>query len=400
MSIKADFSEIDLCVKCGLCLPYCPTYTLSKNENKSPRGRLALIQAWSEGHLELSNTLSQHIDSCLTCRACENMCPAQVPYAHLINQFRAETAEITEQPLSTAEQFTVKLLTGQHSRGVNALLRFYQQSGLNELFGKYKENDYLPDTIINNQLNDHYPHKTAIKQGNVALFTGCVSKTVDAKTLIDAITVLQHCGFAVSLPKNQCCCGAIDKHAGQQQRADELALQNKQAFSTETFDAVITVASGCGSTLAEYSNALATNIIDINDFIAPFLSALSFKPLPASAWLHTPCTLKNVSYPHSSCSKGAQVPKALAAINGLKVYSFSENQLCCGAAGTYMLSQPETANTLLDQALAPLHQQPTDFLLTSNIGCAMHLRAGLKQAGLNTQVLHPISLLAQQLETP
>ncbi|MGB1427236.1 MAG: 4Fe-4S dicluster domain-containing protein, partial [Cycloclasticus sp.] len=77
MTVQTKFSDVDLCVKCGLCLPHCPTYTLSQNENESPRGRLALIQGWSEGQLELSDTLTQHIDNCLTCRACEKMCPAQ-----------------------------------------------------------------------------------------------------------------------------------------------------------------------------------------------------------------------------------------------------------------------------------------------------------------------------------
>ena len=97
-------------------------------------------------------------------------------------------------------------------------------------------------------------------------------------------------------------------------------------------------------------------------------------------------------------SKGTDISVALSAIGELDIKQFDDNQNCCGSAGSYMLTHKETADALLEKTLAPLKKQPTNYLLSSNIGCAMHLRAGLKQAGLNTEVLHPVSLLAQQLK--
>lgn len=392
MNTKAAFADTDLCVKCGLCLPHCPTYTLSKNESESPRGRLALIQGWSEGALSLSDTLTAHIDSCLTCRACESMCPAQVPYARLVNDFRAQAPASSDNKLSTMERIGINTLTGQYRQVLNKLLRVYKKLRLDKCTLFAGINHKLTDTIEKNNFQDSYPALTPTERGHVALFSGCASEVLDSKTLHDAIYVLQHCGFQVSVPKAQVCCGAIDLHAGQAKKAQQFAEQNQAAFAGQQFDAVITVASGCGSTLAEYPNDLANIIVDINEFIAPFIPTLTLQPLAASSWLHTPCTLKN------SLSKKPKVAATLAAIDGLEINTFDDKQHCCGAAGSYMLQYKETADALREKILQPLKQTPTDYLLTSNIGCALHLRAGIKQSGLNTEVLHPVSLLAQQLK--
>ncbi|WP_415008903.1 (Fe-S)-binding protein [Cycloclasticus pugetii] len=390
MTNQINYTDTDLCVKCGLCLPQCPTYNLTKNENESPRGRLALIQGWSEGHLELTNTLSEHIDNCLTCRACEQMCPAKVPYARLINDFRGDTNTTEHNKLSLLERSFISRLKGQYRKSLNFFLRFYQKVGLSKL--PLQLNTYLPAKISSNQFNETYPTLVAERRGHVALFTGCATEVLDSKTLEDTVFLLQHCGFDVSIPPNQHCCGAIDLHAGNHQQALKLAQNNQNTFDNTHYDAVITVASGCGSTLAEYDHALSKKVVDISDFIAPYLSTLSFKPLKASAWLHTPCTLKNA---HPSTT---DITELLANINELNIRSFKPNQMCCGAAGSYMLTHKETATTLRDQTIAPLKDHTIDYLLTSNVGCALHIRSGLKQAGLNTTTLHPVSLLAQQLK--
>ncbi|MEW5008540.1 MAG: (Fe-S)-binding protein, partial [Cycloclasticus sp.] len=220
----------------------------------------------------------------------------------------------------------------------------------------------------------------------------CASEVFDKKTLHDAIFILQHCGFELSIPSEQGCCGALDLHAGRKTTANELAEQNNAAFSVADYSAVITVASGCGASLVRYDSPLAEKIYDIHDFIAPYLAELSFNKLDSSAWLHSPCSLKN------TLSKGADIAALLSHIEGLNINKFDDSPSCCGAAGSYMLQQPTIANQLREQLIKPVKQQPTQYLLSSNIGCAMHIRAGLKQAGLNIEVLHPVSLLAQQLK--
>jgi len=349
------------------------------------------MQGWNEGQLELSATLNEHINNCLSCGACEAMCPAQVPYTRLLNDFRAETASSTDNnKLNSLETFTLNTLTGKHRKAMGKLVSLYQTTGLNKL--PIPSNNYLSDKTNQQRLHNSYPALGSIKRGQVALFTGCASEVFDKKTLHDAIFMLQHCGFDVSIPTKQGCCGAIDLHAGKKAKAAKLAQQNNTAFSSAAYTAIITVASGCGSRLAQYDSPLAKKTIDISDFIAPYLPELSFTELSSSTWLHTPCTLKN------SLSKGADISALLNHIDGFQINNFNNSQACCGAAGSYMLEHPETANLLREQLLKPVKQQVTQYLLSSNIGCAMHIRAGLKQDGLNIEVLHPVSLLAQQLK--
>jgi len=318
------------------------------------------------------------------------MCPAKVPYSRLINDFRAETHDANSSQGNSLEKKAVNTLIGEHRSTINKALRFVQKTGLTKL--PIRGTEYLPTHIASNNIRAENPSLAAKKRGRVALFTGCASETLDAKTLHDTIFLLQHCGFDVSIPQAQGCCGAIDLHAGNKEKHEQLAEKNTSAF--KDYDAIISVASGCGSTLTDYNNSLAQRVVDISDFLSEHLPTLSFNPLNASAWLHMPCTLKNTSYG----LKGASIAPLLSKISGLDIHTFDSKQHCCGAAGTYMLSHKETANTLRDQALDPIKKHQTNYLLTSNIGCAMHLRAGLKQAGIRTDVLHPVSLLAQQLK--
>ena len=349
------------------------------------------MQGWSEGKLELSEKLSEHMDNCLSCAACEAMCPAQVPYTQLVDDFRAATInDSSNKNISRLEALALKALTGPYRATMGHLVGAYQKVGLSKL--PIHGNDYLADKPRTQRLDIHYPSLSAATRGHVALFTGCASDVFDKKTLADAIFILQHCGFEVSIPSQQGCCGAIDLRAGKNTEAKALAQKNSTVFSNKNYSAVITVASGCGASLAQYDSPLAEKTIDIHDFIAPYVAELSFYGFDSSAWLHTPCSLKN------KLSKGADISAQLSHIKGLVINKINSPQGCCGAAGSYMLEHPETAAHLREQVLKPVKQQPSQYLLSNNIGCAMHIRAGLKQAGINIEVLHPVSLLAQQLK--
>lgn len=393
MTTKNELLTIaDSCVKCGICSPHCPTYTHTQNENESPRGRIALIQAWAGGHLPITENLLEHIDNCLLCRACEKACPAVVPYAKLIDDFRTQIHGEQSAPLSVK---LVKAVAENKSvqQVAKSALRFYQQKNLQKtarllhlpsLFGLGKLERLVPTLQESNTLQNYYSAKNEVK-GDVGLFVGCMGELFDFETVTAAIQVLTHIGFNVHLPENQTCCGALALHDGDAKTAQNLATQNQSAFADKNLQAIITIASGCGSTLKDY----AQNVMDISHFLAQF--ELNLKPLATTIRVHSPCTLKNVLKTDKS------VLKLLKQIPDTNISSLPETTQCCGAAGAYSLKHEKMAQTLLNELLETALEKPAEYLVSSNIGCGLHIAAGLKEREENLQVVHPIVLIAKQL---
>ena len=382
----------DSCVKCGICAPHCPTYTHTQNENESPRGRIALIQAWAGGNLNVTNNLLDHIDNCLLCRACEKACPAVVPYAKLIDDFRAEMHNEKAAPLSVKWLKTISE-NKRVQRWAKSGLKFYQKNNLQKtarflhlptLFGLGEIERLVPNYQESQPLQNYYPALNEVK-GDVGLFVGCMGELLDSETVNAAISVLTHIGFNVYLPETQTCCGALALHEGDASTARSLAKQNKTVFANENLQAIITIASGCGSTLKDY----APNVVDISHFISQF--EFNLKPLAANIRVHSPCTLKNVLKTDKS------VLKLLKQIPEANISSLPETQQCCGAAGSYSLRHDKMAQTLLNKLLETALEKPTDYLVSSNIGCALHIAAGLRERGKDLTIIHPIVLLAKQL---
>lgn len=391
--------EANQCVKCGLCLPYCPTYALTQNECESPRGRIALMDGLAKGQLPLTAKAQLYLDHCLTCRACEPVCPAQVQYGQLIDHGREMLVQLNEEQgrsvklpraIELAIQYPILL------RWLRPLLRFYQRTGLQFILRKLRVlkilklarvDALLPALAESVRWQTYYPAKTK-EQGRVALFTGCVSGFVDQPTLAAAIKVLTYCGYSVYVPREQRCCGAIHLHAGFADEAAKLAETNRAIFKQLDINTIITVASGCAAVLKEYP----LPIFDVSQFLDQITwpTQLQLKPLSQRVVVHTPCTLRNVL-------KQAEAPiKLLQKIPGLEL-KLLQNTHCCGAAGLYMLQHAAMSDQLLLSILSELTLHEADWLLTSNIGCHLHIAKAIHEKGYKTRVVHPVVLFAQQL---
>ncbi len=399
---------------CGLCLPHCPTYRKTGDENESPRGRIALMRALAQGDLPLDQRLENHIAQCTACGACERVCPSYVGYTELLYATRATIA--ARHPGSAvrtwARRVAVEVLSHDLGRRVlKLLLLAYRSSGLQGWLRKSqllthlrlaRWEGLLPPASSHHTLRAQAAHPTTPARGKVALFTGCVASVVDSDTLHASIRVLQRLGYEVVLPKNQVCCGALSLHAGDVDKAGELMRRNLLAFGDPAIQAIIGVASGCTALLTQYPQHLATEpgaaefsrrVIDINRFLveAPWPQDLHLKPLAKTIAVHEPCSLRHVlrgqDHPYTLLRR---IPQA-------QVVGLGENQFCCGGAGAYMLTQPAMANQLRDDKLAQLQLLAPDLLATSNVGCALHVGAGMRARGMQTEVVHPVTLIARQL---
>jgi glycolate oxidase iron-sulfur subunit len=409
-------AEADLCVKCGLCLPCCPTYALSRDEGESPRGRIALGQGLAAGELAVTVRLAEHLDSCLACRACEAACPAGVPYGRIVDGARALLAE--RRPPGRLRRW----LLGAAARGpvdrplwwrlATAALRGYARGRLRTPVERLLARvapplarlaRYVRPMPAPSAWRSYYP-PVGDPRGEVALFLGCVARDVDRATLEASIRVLTRLGLGVRVPEGQGCCGAIHLHAGDEAAAAALARRNLAAFSRTAGPLVVT-ASGCAATLAEYhrlpgieaeearaAGELARRVVDVSDFVAglEWPADVTLAPLRERVAVHEPCSLRNV------LRRGEAPYRLLARIPGLVTVPLPGNDRCCGSAGTYMVTRPAVADRLRDEKLTGLARAPAVLVATANVGCALHLAAGLAGPG-DIEVVHPVVILDRQL---
>lgn len=401
----------NLCVQCGLCLTHCPTYVKTRNEADSPRGRISLMQAFDLGQLEITSKLQAHLDGCLSCRACEYVCPANVPYGELIvsarnrmrgNHLNASTvtfkllgAFVRHRWIRTQAASLIKLYAFSGLQSLircSGLLRVLSISRMESLLGQ------VSGTSISHKDSVQHSKKTRI-----GLFTGCIAEVFDRDTLNASKKILELFGFDVCIPASQTCCGALHRHHGDLNTSDTVARQNIHAFSDENIKSVVSCATGCGSQLSEYGKFLNDSSSDIfihkHKDICAFLAetqwpkSLHIAALHKRVAIHVPCTQRHV------LRQADSTHAVLQKIPGIDLVELHTTTNCCGAAGSYMLTQPQMADELLLDVLDKLMESRAEILVTANIGCAMHLRAGLLRLGRSVEILHPVTLLSRLLST-
>jgi len=406
LQVSTDFplADADKCVKCALCLPHCPTYRDSRDEGESPRGRIALMQGFATGALDITPALTGHLDRCLACRACEAVCPAEVPYGKLIDAAREQLVRHGHQETRMVRLLAVCMRHPVLLRCMHVLMWLTQLLGLHKLAFMsprlQRLAKMLPTVAIPHRWKPAYRPSHGGQQ-EVELFLGCIARITQPQVMRASIQLLIALGYSVRIPEGQTCCGALDQHAGRAVQASALALKNLDAFSDDAAMPVLNTASGCGATLGEYPSlvtdaraaAFSNRSQDISAFLAgqEQLKHIKFKPLPVSVLLHSPCTLKNV------LKADKAVAELLRCIPELKLEILPNSTGCCGAAGSYVMSEPEIADRLADNIVAAVKKVHPAILVTSNVGCSLHLRAALQCHGLDIPLLHPLELLAKQL---
>lgn len=392
--------EAARCVSCGLCLPHCPTYRKTMSEADSPRGRIVLMQGVLEQRIPANERFFAHIDLCLTCRACESVCPNNVEYGRLVNGVRGIVEKSRRRGVLQRWARHVLLdgvaIQPMVMRLVGGALRVWQAT-----LGKsdwLKGSDLvrmaanLPQLKPQPVWREAYP-ATGKARGEVGLFLGCVARVTDVDTLRATIFVLNQLGYTVHVPRQQGCCGAMHASLGE---ADKVLLheeKNIQAFAGLKLNALISTVTGCGTALKDYPPNFSGQVKDVSEFLleAEGWDGIEIMPLAAAVAVHEHCLMRNVLHTQGSPYD------LLRRIPGAIIEPLDRNNQCCGAAGTYFLTQPEMAASLLADKIEAIKTSGAHILATSNIGCAMHMASGLKEAGYEMEVLHPITLLARQM---
>jgi glycolate oxidase iron-sulfur subunit len=417
-----DYSVVQQCMHCGLCLPTCPTYDATKLERNSPRGRISLMRAIADGRLEPTRGFADEMYFCLGCLACMTACPAGVNYAELFEHARAEAeaSGVLKSPQrSLIRGFTLNwLFMDLHRlRLVGFGLRLYQQLGLQTLLRRSGILKLLPRRLqeleamtppvqleFSAEMIGPITPSLGPKKYRVAMLTGCAQDIIFSDVNRDTVEVLARNHCEVVTPPAQSCCGSLHAHNGEWDLAQQLARKQIDQFPPEQFDAIITNAAGCGSHLKHYAKLLAGDPVyhqraglwdkkvkDVHEWLAEIgivPPAVTGAP-PQTVTYHEACHL---CHGQKITSQPRQV---LRAIPNLKLVELSESTWCCGSAGIYNLIQPEMANDLLDRKLGHIRNTQATVVATGNPGCLLQIINGARQQNLPLRVVHPITLLAE-----
>jgi glycolate oxidase iron-sulfur subunit len=428
------------CIHCGLCLEACPTYVITGDENDGPRGRLYLMRAVGEGRLASdSPAFERHIDRCLGCRACEQVCPAGVEYGQLLEAARGELFTSGEtrgfsygllrlllkhvwlHPARLKFAFSVaRILRDAGLARVLLKTRIVRLFSSQFEFGLALLASSAPKLAkTGNRSNKHRRLETTTgadaPRYNTMLFTGCVGAGLFSRVNHATRRVLEANGFAVETPSQQVCCGALHAHAGDLEGARTLARRNIQAFAGTDQSPIITNAGGCGAMMASYGHLLAAD-----PALADQASQFSARVRDVSQQLETVGTLKTTSLPgltelvrgpqpsisaqvrvtyDASChllygQHAGEAPfKMLGSIPELNFTRLEGSERCCGGAGIYNLLEPELSRTVLEEKLRNIQATGAKILVTGNPGCQMQIGAGAILSGMDLTVCHPVELL-------
>ena len=409
-----DYELLLDCVHCGLCTAACPTYLETGHEGASPRGRIYLMRQVIDGALGLDRAVESHLDTCLNCRACETACPSGVQYGRLIEPFREylEHADPgrTTRALTKLQRWMLLHIFPSRLRTRLALApaRLSQWGGLDAMLVRSGLLKLLPKSLrtMHGMLPPLARHRGRLpeclapvgkQRARVGLFLGCVADAIYPETNHATARVLQANGCEVLIPRAQGCCGALHYHNAEEATARELALANARLFNSLEVDAVITNAAGCGAMLKDYAHLLAQH--DGADAAARFQAKVRdiSEFLDQLGLVEPPFAVNHTVAYHDAChlrhaQQVAAAPRRLLErILGLTLVPLEESEICCGAAGSYNLVQPEMASRLGDRKAAHVRATAAEAVATGNVGCLMQITRHLTASGV--AVLHPVDLL-------
>jgi len=386
------------CVHCGFCTATCPTYQLLSDELDGPRGRIYQIKSMLEGQ-PADREILTHLDRCLSCRSCETTCPSGVDYAELIDIGRLH---IEQQNIRPFGQKLARNLLGQllPYKNRNALL--FKLGSIFRFLLPVSLKEKAP--II--RPVHHYKQQHTPSGKSVLLLEGCAQSTLSPNTNSAATALLQALGYKVIREPVVTCCGAVNQHLNQVEKAESWVLNNlsswKQLDANEPLDAIVSTATGCGVMLKDYPKILnhisqdtqhyqplIEKIKDISElFSAEELNKKikTFTPGKQQISYHAPCTL---THGHKLSEKLFAELSAL----GYQLNIPQNAHLCCGSAGTYSLLQPQLSKQLRDNKLTALQQCSPEVIITANVGCEHHLNSAGK-----LPVIHWVELVANDIE--
>lgn len=391
MNIDPDLLE--QCVGCGLCLTSCPTFSVTHLEQHGPRGRIQGMRLVQDGSFDvLEPDHVESMETCVQCRACEEVCPSDVQFGEMMEQARSD---IVDAKTARAPDRRPRVLAGRTLLTLIAHPRLLRiATVLLALAQRLRLDRLLPGALrVATRVRGSHLPAGARSGASVHLFRGCVMDRWFGEVHDATHRVLAAAGERVGTDRRGTCCGALHLHAGQTATAHELALETIAAFA-DTSGPIVVNSAGCGAAMKEYGRLLDTpeahrfaeRVRDLAEAVDPQRLGLQEVPARRLAW-QAPCHLRNVQGTDTAARD------LLAAVPGITVVEADDGQMCCGAGGAYSVLQPSFSTAMRDQKCDALRRTGCEGVVTANPGCSMQL------ASDGLEVRHVAQVVADALPT-
>lgn len=373
---------------CGLCLPHCPTYQISRHEGESPRGRISLIKAYVQGELNASPAVQTHLQSCTACMQCEQVCPADVSYHSILDSGRQRYRSRLNFKTRCIQTLAINLLSKKWGHSVSKVL--LAVANIAAKFGLFTQSQTMQlATVVQKQKSHKLSTQPLATNNQVTLFLGCTAELLDRESMHSVLTLINALGYRAQLPQKLLCCSALAQHSG----LPDIAQQQRQLVQADLqSEDVISFASGCGQQLEQDGINKIAHHYDIHQWLLHDnkLNALKLRPLAKTILLHTPCSMRS--------QQADAMVKVLEQIPTVTLQRFDDNLFCCGAGGMQILTPEASNRALLQSKIDRIKLLQPDIIVTANIGCALQFQKGLQTANLDIDVVHTATLLARQLQ--
>lgn len=424
---RMDEDELLNCMRCGFCLPSCPTYVESGfKESHSPRGRIALMKGVVDGLIEPDEDVERTLDLCLGCRACEPVCPSGVKYGHLLEEARDIINQHKKHSLPVRvlrkTVFNGLFPHQNRMRMMTGMLGIYQRSGVQKVVQKSGMMKLFPESMATmERVLPRVPSMKKMKnrpsflpsivekRKKVAFFSGCLMDTMFLDTNNATMKLLQHAGCDIVIPGNQACCGALHGHSGEKGGAKELAKRNITAFEDLGVDYIITNAGGCGAFLVDYDHllkdeeewypravAFKEKIKDMSAILVEleFHKKMELQVHPQKVTYQDSCHLRNVQ------GTFLQPRMLLQAVAGATFIEMKDADRCCGSAGIYNIVESEMSMQILDHKMEKVAESQATTIVTANPGCLLQMKLGIEREGFSgvMRAVHIADFLLEAVE--
>lgn len=413
-----DYGDVLQCMRCGFCLPTCPTYRTDGVETQSPRGRVAMIKAVIDGRMNPTEEFAEHMYHCLDCRNCQTVCPAGVMAGELVLEARHRIEE--HRPQGSVKRFLLGYAIRDQRRMSRLLApaRLYQRVGIQALVRKYDllkavspglshleaMMPHIPARPLTETIPEEIP-AVAKEKGRVGFFLGCAMNLFYPEASRATAWLLSRAGYAVVTPRAQQCCGAPNIEEGERRVYREMAENNVDLFLGKRVDFVVTDCAACGNELksygkllggrkrnSQYASIFSGKVRDVSEFLAGVLGPeIPFGPVDRTACFHDPC--------HLCHAQGITTPprELLRRVPELRLSEVPDAGQCCGSAGVYNITHADRSMKILAAKVEAIGKTGAQTVVSSNPGCLLQLEYAKRRFKADWEVVHISQILRRSL---